>query len=109
MEEGTAAAMPPAEFGLVVGEPVRFHFFGSSTRREDAAGSVLEHWTDNELTELQDIEVTLAADQQRPGDVVSVQLQAAVTEVGTLQLAAVNIASGLRWKVELDTRDATAG
>lgn len=111
MEEGTAAAMPPAEFGLVVGEPVRFHFFGSSTRREDNAGSVLEQWNDNELTELQDIEVTLQADQQRPGDVVSVQLQAAVTEVGTLQLEAVNKASGLRWKVELDTRDArdTAG
>jgi len=109
MEEGTSAAMPPAEFGLVVGEPVRFHFFGSSTRREDAAGTVLEHWSDSELTELQDIEVTLAADQQRPGDVVSVQLQAAVTEVGTLQLAAVNIASGLRWKVELDTRDSATG
>jgi molecular chaperone DnaK (HSP70) len=109
MEEGTNATMPVAEFGLVVGEPVRFHFFGSSTRREDAAGTVLEHWSDSELTELQDIEVTLAADQQRPGDVVSVQLQAAVTEVGTLQLAAVNIASGLRWKVELDTRDSAAG
>jgi molecular chaperone DnaK (HSP70) len=105
MEEGTEAAMPQAEFGLVVGEPVRFHFFGSSTRREDTAGSVLEEWSDNELTELQDIEVTLQADQQRPGDVVSVQLQAAVTEVGTLQLQAVNSASGLRWKVELDTRD----
>ncbi|HET8933194.1 MAG TPA: Hsp70 family protein [Polyangiales bacterium] len=109
MEEGTRAAMPQAEFGLVVGEPVRFHFFGSSTRREDDAGSVLEHWNDSELSELQDIEVTLQADQQRPGDVVSVQLQAAVTEVGTLQLEAVNQASGLRWKVELDTRDAAAG
>jgi hypothetical protein len=51
----------------------------------------------------------LEADQQRPGDVVSVQLQAAVTEVGTLQLEAVNLASGLRWKVELDTRDGATG
>jgi hypothetical protein len=109
MEEGSAAAMPQAEFGLVVGEPVRFHFFGSSTRREDAAGSVLEEWSEAELTPLQDIEVTLEADQQRPGEVVSVQLQAAVTEVGTLQLEAVSRTAGMRWKVELDTRDGTAG
>jgi molecular chaperone DnaK (HSP70) len=108
MEEGTEASMPQAEFGLVVGEPVRFHFFGSSTRREDVAGSVLEQWSESELAELQDIEVTLQADQQRPGDVVSVQLQATVSEVGTLQLQAVSKATGLRWKVDFDTRDAAA-
>ena len=39
MEEGTRADMPAAEFGLVVGEPVRFHFFGSSVRRDDRAGA----------------------------------------------------------------------
>ena len=33
MEEGSDAALPPQEFGLVVGEPVQFRFFGSSVRR----------------------------------------------------------------------------
>ncbi|MET0389331.1 MAG: Hsp70 family protein, partial [Polyangiales bacterium] len=106
MEEGTRADMPPETFGLVVGEPVRFHFFGSTTRRDDHAGSVLEHWRESELSALQDIELTLAAVQHKPGEVVSVQLQAAVTEVGTLQLEAVAESSGERWRVELDTRDA---
>jgi molecular chaperone DnaK (HSP70) len=106
LEEGTSADMPAVALGLVVGEPVRFHFFGSSTRREDRAGSVLEHWKDSELSALQDIEVTLAAEQYRPGEVVNVQLQAALTEVGTLQLEAVAKAGGERWRVELDTRDA---
>jgi len=106
LEEGTSADMPDTAFGLVVGEPVRFHFFGSTTRREDRAGSVLEQWSESELTALQDIEVTLEAEQQRPGDVVNVQLQAAVSEVGTLQLSAVSKANGARWRVELDTRDA---
>jgi molecular chaperone DnaK (HSP70) len=106
LEEGTTAAMPQDEFGLVVGEPVRFHFFGSSTRRTDHAGSVLERWSESELSPLQDIEVTLAAEQHEPGEVVSVQLQAAVTEVGTLQLEAVAKQSGARWRVEFDTRDA---
>jgi hypothetical protein len=104
LEEGSAASMPDAQFGLVVGEPVRFQFFGSSTRRDDPAGSVIEHIAEPELSSLQDIEVTLAPEQHAPGETVIVRLQAAVTEVGTLQLAAV-AASGERWKVELDTRD----
>src|SRR5690606_9446485 len=41
LEEGTRADMPEAEFGLVIGEPVRFRFFGSSVRRDDRAGEVL--------------------------------------------------------------------
>ncbi|HEY2733761.1 MAG TPA: Hsp70 family protein [Polyangiales bacterium] len=105
LEEGSSANMPSAEFGLVVGEPVRFHFFGSSIRREDAAGSVLDDVTEPELTALQDIEVTLDADKHAPGEAVTVRLQAGVTEVGTLQLEAVASATGERWKVELDTRE----
>jgi len=105
LEEGTRADMPEAEFGLVVGEPVRFHFFGSSVRREDRAGALLETFGEDELSALQDIEVTLPAEQERPGEPVIVRLQAGVTEVGTLQLEAVAKASGTRWKVELDTRD----
>ena len=37
MEEGSDAALPPQEFGLVVGEPVQFRFFGSSVRRRRSA------------------------------------------------------------------------
>jgi len=107
LEEGTRAQMPAAELGLVVGEPVRFQFFGSSVRRDDAAGAVLETWREDDLRALQDIELTLPADPQaghKPGDVVIVQLQAGVTEVGTLQLEAVAKTTSTRWKVELDTR-----
>jgi hypothetical protein len=97
--------MPAAEFGLVVGEPVRFRFFGSSTRRDDQAGTALDFWEPEELLPLQDIEVTLSAEQHFPGETVIVRLQAGVTEVGTLQLEAVARSSGERWKVEFDTRD----
>jgi hypothetical protein len=105
LEEGSHAEMPVAEFGLVVGEPVRFRFFGSSTRREDQAGTALDFWEPEELLALQDIEVTLPAEQHEPGETVIVRLQAGVTEVGTLQLEAVARTSGERWKVEFDTRD----
>jgi molecular chaperone DnaK (HSP70) len=104
LEEGTRAEMPETELGLIVGEPVRFHFFGSSVRREDRAGAILDAVDEEELRPLQDIEVTLPSEQQRPGEAVVVRLQAGVTEVGTLQVEAVSKATGVRWKVELDTR-----
>jgi hypothetical protein len=108
LEEGTRAAMPEAELGLVVGEPVRFRFFGSSVRRNDRAGDVLDASGQEGLTPLQDIEVTLPVEPQATrsaGETVIVRLQAAVSEVGTLQLSAVAKHSGTRWAVELDTRD----
>jgi molecular chaperone DnaK (HSP70) len=104
LEEGTQAALPPAEFGLVVGEPVRFRFFGSAVRRDDRPGDVLDRWSPGELQELQEIEAQLPAEGHGPGEVVTVQLQAGVTEVGTLEVEAVERNGSQRWKVELDTR-----
>ncbi|HVK69249.1 MAG TPA: Hsp70 family protein, partial [Polyangium sp.] len=107
MEEGTEAALPPQELGVVVGEPVRFRFFGSSVRRDDAAGVELESWSEGELDELAPLEVTLPADGRREGDVVPVRLRASITEVGTLLVEAVPIEPqkpGEKWKVELGVR-----
>jgi len=105
LEEGSHAEMSRAELGLVVGEPVRFRFFGSSVRRDDRAGDVLDRWTGDEMRELQEIEVTLPAEGHTPGEAVTVRLQAGITEVGTLELEAVAQRGGARWKVQLDTRD----
>ena len=82
MEEGTQQELPNEEFGLVIGEPVRFRFFASTTRREDRVGTRLNRWNRNELSELAEIEITLAESGRRPGEVVPVHLCAAVTEVG---------------------------
>jgi len=104
MEEGTDAELPPYEFGLVVGEPVRFRFFGSNVRRDDQVGTRLEYWSEDELEELDEIEVTLPAESHAVGDVVPVHLGAKVTEVGTLQLEAVAQHGSQRWRVEFDVR-----
>ncbi|MFO1433480.1 MAG: Hsp70 family protein [Candidatus Competibacteraceae bacterium] len=104
MEEGTDAALPSQEVGLVVGEPVRFHFFGSSVRREDRVGSVLEQWSPEEVEELEEIEANLPAEGRTPGEVVPVRLHAGVTEVGTLRLEAVPREGYETWKVEFDVR-----
>jgi len=104
MEEGTEEALPDDEFGLVIGEPVRFRFFASNTRREDGVGVRLDYWTDEELQELDEIEITLPEEGRRAGEVVPVHLSAAVTEVGTLELHAVSQQDDHRWKIEFDVR-----
>jgi hypothetical protein len=111
MEEGTEAEASETEFGLVVGEPVHFRFFGSNTRRHDEAGVQLDHWQDGELDELPEIQVTLPTEGRRTGEVVPVHLVAKVTEIGTLQLEAIAANSANkneeaeRWQIELDVRD----
>ncbi|MEA2747086.1 MAG: hypothetical protein QOI41_1229 [Myxococcales bacterium] len=107
MEEGTAAEVPGQELGVVVGEKVRFRFFGSSVRRKDAVGTALERWKSDELDELAPIEVDLPAEGRSQGDVVPVRLRSSVTEVGTLLLEAVPLQprkKDERWKVELSVR-----
>ncbi|WP_186288895.1 Hsp70 family protein [Burkholderia gladioli] len=104
MEEGSDAALPEQEFGLVVGEPVQFRFFGSSVRRQDQVGDLLDYWSPEELQELEAIQATLPADGRTPGEVVAVRLHARVTEAGTLELEAVPRGSEARWKVEFDVR-----
>lgn len=104
MEEGTEAVLPDDEFGLVIGEPVRFRFFSSHIRRDDKVGSRLEYWHDDELAELDEIEITLPEEGRKAGEVVPVHLTSAVTEVGTLELHAVSRQDAKRWKVEFDVR-----
>jgi hypothetical protein len=104
MEEGTEAEVAALELGLVVGEPVRFRFLGSSVRRQDHVGTLLETWEEEELRDLGEIEVILPGDQRRPGEVVPVRLRAAATETGTLLIEALESRGEGRWKVEFDVR-----
>jgi hypothetical protein len=104
MEEGTEAALSALEFGLVVGEQVRFRFFGSSVRRQDEVGTLLEDWDPDELQELDEIQTTLPSDGRAAGEIVRVRLHARVTEAGTLELEALPHDGPQRWKVEFDVR-----
>jgi hypothetical protein len=107
LEEGTSAGMPPHELGVVVGEPVRFRFFGSSVRRSDRAGDALSRWKAGELEELAPIELVLPAEGRAAGEVVAVRLESGVTPIGTLTLEAVPLTPRSpeeRWKVELSVR-----
>lgn len=111
MEEGSTVDLPLLQLGLVVGEPVQFRFFGSSVRRQDSAGALLDFWQPDELQELGEIRATLPAEGRAVGEVVQVTLRATATETGTLELTAVSAShpgaahEAECWKVELDVRD----
>ena len=108
MEEGSEADLQTQEFGLVVGEPVHLRLLGSSVRRQDPLGTLLDFWQPDELQELGEIQATLPAEGRQTGEVVQVRLRALATETGTLELTAVATQGGERWKVEFDVRGQTA-
>jgi hypothetical protein len=102
MEEGSKADIPPQEFALVVGEPTVFRFFSSSVRREDRAGDMIDDvGRSEEFEEVTPIETTLSGES---GKLVPVNLQAAVTEVGTLELRCLEKGGAGKWKLELNVR-----
>ncbi|HJQ83906.1 MAG TPA: Hsp70 family protein, partial [Candidatus Binatia bacterium] len=105
MEEGTESELPGAEFGLVVGTPAEFRFLGSSVRRADRPGTVVEGWEAGELDDLPPLEATLDAAGEE-GRTVPVRLRAHVTELGTLELWCVARDGTRRWKVEYNVRQA---
>ena len=104
MEEGTEANLQTREFGLVVGEPVVLRFYGSSVRRQDSLGALLDFWQQDELQALGDIQATLPTEGRQVGEVVQVTLRALATDTGTLELTAMATQGSERWKVEFDVR-----
>src|SRR5438876_892369 len=84
MEEGSEADVPGQEFGLVVGEPAEFRFLGSTVRRTDTVGALIEEW-EGQIEELSPLDTTLES-AGKEGRIVPVHLHSKVTEVGTLEL-----------------------
>ena len=104
MEEGTEADMPGQEFGLVVGEEAEFRFLGSTLRRQDAAGAVVDEWA-GEIDELTPMRVTLDGKGGGSGRVVPVHLHSKVTEVGQLEVWCHSRDGKHRWKLEFNVRE----
>jgi len=103
MEEGTEADIPDQEFGLVVGVPAEFRFLGSSVRRTDTAGLLLDEW-EGQIDELSPLTTTLEAPGME-GRTVPVHLHSKVTEVGTLELWCLTADGKKRWKLEFNVRE----
>ncbi len=103
MEEGTEADIPGQEFGLIVGAPAEFRFLGSTVRRSDTPGTLVEEW-EGQIDELAPVTTTLEA-PGKEGVMVPVHLHSKVTEIGTLELWCQSRDGKQRWKLEYSVRD----
>jgi hypothetical protein len=105
MEEGAEADIRAREFGLVVGQPAIFQLLGSTTRKTDQAGEMVEDWGD-ELQEVAIMETQLpATEPEGGGTLLPVWLQSKVTEIGTLELWCVARDDERKWKLEFNIRE----
>ena len=112
MEEGTITHVPSDGIGLVVGQPVSFHFFRSNTRKDDQPGLVLEQWSDEELTETDPLSTTLTREGSDETH-VPIKFDAAITELGMFELWCVepttdnpeSSTEAGQWKLEFSVRD----
>ncbi len=103
LEEGSKVELPQRKFALVVGEPAEFRFFSSTSRKQDAPGTLLDQVSED-IEELAPIEVSLPAQEGNQEQVVPVTLETNVTETGMLELWCV-AADGRRWKLEFNVRE----
>ncbi len=109
MEEGTEMTVPGPEFGLVVGEPTEFRFLGSTTRRDDRVGLILDRWSSDDLQELDPVETSLTAEEGTPDETVPVRLHSHLNAVGTLELWCNSTRDSRRWKLEFNVRETGNG
>lgn len=106
LEEGSKVELPQRKFALIVGEPAEFRFLSSTSRKNDAAGTLLEEIGDD-IEELAPVEVSLPAHDGDREQTVPVTLESNVTETGMLELWCV-AADGRRWKLEFNVRERAA-
>jgi hypothetical protein len=74
-------------------------------RRDDKVGAMLEAADhEEELEELSPIQTELPAKDGQVGQLVPVNLQAAVTELGQLEVRCLEKGGEGKWKLELNVR-----
>ncbi len=101
MEEGSSTELTEREFNLIVGEPAKFDFLGSSIRTGDTVGALIEDW-ESDIEPITTIETTLDGTY---GSVIPVSIQVKLTEIGTIELWCVSPQDGKRWKLEFNVRE----
>ncbi|MBV8089524.1 MAG: Hsp70 family protein [Alphaproteobacteria bacterium] len=104
MQEGSELLVEGRDFGLLTGQPAEFRFYSSAVRSGDQPGEILPD-AERELEETSLLEIELPALPDYPaGQVVPVQINSVVTELGTLELWMKHTNSDRRWKVEFQVR-----
>jgi len=104
-EEGQTVELGNRTFNLMLGTPVQFPLFTSTSDRVVSSGDIVT--VTGDLHPLPPIHTVLKSAEGRTGH-VPVHLRALLTEIGTLELWCVSNASEERWRLEFELRG-TAG
>lgn len=107
---GKPVALPDREFGLVLGNPVRFDLCASTADVAHRPGDLVPETEDEDMLVLPPLATVLtgAGDQDggKPGQSgeVRVQLQSELTEIGTLAVSCIDPQSGQQWLLDFQLR-----
>ena len=104
-EEGTTLDVPDRTFAIRIGKAAEFKFFKSNCRRDDNFGEIFEDM-DETFEDTSSLKLELEAyEGMKPGDIVDVKLQVAITEIGTLEVYCIELNGDHRWKLEFNVRE----
>ena len=104
-EEGTVLDVPDRTFAIRIGKAADFKFFKSNCRRDDNFGEIFEDM-DETFEDTSSLKLELEAyEGMKPGDIVDVKLQVAITEIGTLEVYCIELNGDHRWKLEFNVRE----
>ncbi|XXF80098.1 hsp70 family protein [Myxococcaceae bacterium GXIMD 01537] len=104
-EEGQKADLGGRPFTLTLGRPVHFSLYSTTSDRIDKPGDIVSLAED--LKPLPPIHTLLKGASGKVAE-VPVHLQAALTEIGTLELYCVSNVADERWRLEFELRGAAA-
>jgi hypothetical protein len=104
-EEGTVLDVPDRTFAIRIGKTAEFKFFKSNCRRDDNFGEIFEDM-DETFEDTSSLRLELEAyEGMKPGDIIDVKLQVAITEIGTLEVYCIELNGEHRWKLEFNVRE----
>jgi molecular chaperone DnaK (HSP70) len=102
-EEGQTVELGNRTFNLMLGTPVQFPLFTSTSDRMVSSGDIV--MVTDDLHPLPPIHTVLKSAEEKTG-YIPVHLRALLTEIGTLELSCVSDALTERWRLEFELRGA---
>ena len=106
IEPGHDTVLTQQQFNLLISEPAEFPLFVSSTRLTDKPGELVTVDCE-QMTPLPPIRTVLRSRKKDPAEMVSVNLHARLTEIGTLDLWLSEIGGRRSWRLQFDVRSTT--
>lgn len=103
LEEGDRIQLEQPEVELQIGQPVTFPIYSSTVRTHDKPGQVIAIQP-GQLHELPAITTVLKGGRRAGTKTAAVQLEAGVTEVGTLELFCAEKNGSNRWLLQFQIR-----